>query len=47
IDCYLTMDGELAERFTESKQNLQLALGASIHLEVLRPTELEERLKTA
>ena len=44
IDCYLTMDGELAERFTESKQNLQLALGASIHLEVLRPTELEKRL---
>lgn len=47
IDCYLTTDGGLAEKFTGNKQNLQLALGTSIHLEVLRPTELEERLKTA
>ncbi len=47
IDYYLTTDGELAERFAERKQNLQLALGTSIHLEILRPTELEERLKMA
>ncbi len=38
-----TMDGELAERFTESKQNLQLALGASIHLEVPRPDGTGEK----
>jgi hypothetical protein len=44
IDCYLTTDGQLAEKFAERKQNLQLALGTSIHLEVLRPTELERRL---
>lgn len=45
IDCYLTTDGELAEKFAESKQNLQLALGTAIHLEVLRPTELEKKLE--
>jgi hypothetical protein len=37
----------LAERFTGNKQNLQLALGTSIHLEVLRPTELEKKLGAA
>lgn len=44
IDCYLTTDGELAERFAARKQNLQLMLGTSVHLEVLRPTELQKRL---
>jgi hypothetical protein len=47
IDYYLTTDTELAERFAARKQNLQLALGTSIHLEVLCPTELRKRLKTA
>ncbi len=47
IDYYLTTDADLAEKFAGRKQNLQLALGTSVNLEVLRPTELEERLKMA
>ena len=47
IDYYLTTDADLAEKFAGRKQNLQLALGTSVNLEVLRPTQLEEILKMA